>query len=139
MAQREGFEPPDSCPSTVFKTAAFDRSAISPYIFLFFSTAICCIQVLALCYAEAFTHTSDAIKIDITSLRSLQDPPLRPFCTSAYIYFFRRQLLYCSKSLLYAVRKPSLHPSDAIKNRYYVAALLTRPAAFVRYALLLTA
>ena len=30
MAEREGFEPPDSCPSTVFKTAAFDRSAISP-------------------------------------------------------------------------------------------------------------
>ena len=30
LAEREGFEPPDSCPSTVFKTAAFDRSAISP-------------------------------------------------------------------------------------------------------------
>ena len=29
MAQREGFEPPDSFPSTVFKTAAFDHSAIS--------------------------------------------------------------------------------------------------------------
>ncbi len=30
-AEREGFEPPDgSSPSTVFKTAAFDRSAISP-------------------------------------------------------------------------------------------------------------
>ncbi len=31
LAEREGFEPPDSCPSTVFKTAAFDRSAISPF------------------------------------------------------------------------------------------------------------
>ena len=31
MAQRKGFEPLDSCPSTVFKTAAFDRSAISAY------------------------------------------------------------------------------------------------------------
>ncbi len=30
MAEREGFEPPEGCPSTVFKTAAFDRSAISP-------------------------------------------------------------------------------------------------------------
>lgn len=29
VAQREGFEPPDSFPSTVFKTAAFDHSAIS--------------------------------------------------------------------------------------------------------------
>ena len=30
MAEREGFEPPEGHPSTVFKTAAFDRSAISP-------------------------------------------------------------------------------------------------------------
>ena len=29
-AEREGFEPPDLLQSTVFKTAAFDRSAISP-------------------------------------------------------------------------------------------------------------
>ena len=29
-AEREGFEPPEACTSTVFKTAAFDRSAISP-------------------------------------------------------------------------------------------------------------
>lgn len=32
VAGREGFEPPEgSSPSTVFKTAAFNRSAISPY------------------------------------------------------------------------------------------------------------
>ena len=30
MAEKEGFEPPEGCPSTVFKTAAFDRSATSP-------------------------------------------------------------------------------------------------------------
>ena len=30
VAEREGFEPPDPRRSTVFKTAAFDRSAISP-------------------------------------------------------------------------------------------------------------
>ena len=29
-AEEEGFEPPEPCGSTVFKTAAFDRSAISP-------------------------------------------------------------------------------------------------------------
>gem|GEM_PF-2247387 len=29
-AEREGFEPPDLLQSTVFKTAAFDHSAISP-------------------------------------------------------------------------------------------------------------
>ena len=32
MAEGEGFEPPDGCPSTVFKTAAFDRSANLPYV-----------------------------------------------------------------------------------------------------------
>ncbi len=30
VAEREGFEPPDPCGSTVFKTAAIDRSATSP-------------------------------------------------------------------------------------------------------------
>ena len=30
VAEREGFEPPDGCPSTVFKTAALNRSATSP-------------------------------------------------------------------------------------------------------------
>ena len=30
MAESEGFEPPEGCPSTVFKTAAFDHSATSP-------------------------------------------------------------------------------------------------------------
>ena len=29
FVEREGFEPPDLLQSTVFKTAAFDRSAIS--------------------------------------------------------------------------------------------------------------
>ncbi len=32
MAQREGFEPPEAFTSTVFKTAAIDRSAISAWI-----------------------------------------------------------------------------------------------------------
>lgn len=30
FAEKEGFEPPDLLQSTVFKTAAFDHSAISP-------------------------------------------------------------------------------------------------------------
>ena len=33
IAEREGFEPPDPLRSTVFKTAAFDHSAISPIFF----------------------------------------------------------------------------------------------------------
>ena len=32
FAEKEGFEPPDLLQSTVFKTAAFDHSAISPVI-----------------------------------------------------------------------------------------------------------
>ncbi len=30
LAEREGFEPPEGCPSTVFKTAALNHSATSP-------------------------------------------------------------------------------------------------------------
>jgi hypothetical protein len=30
MAEKEGFEPPDPCESTVFKTAAINRSTTSP-------------------------------------------------------------------------------------------------------------
>ena len=30
MAEREGFEPPEPCGSSVFKTDAFDHSATSP-------------------------------------------------------------------------------------------------------------
>ncbi len=52
FAEKEGFEPPDLLQSTVFKTAAFDHSAISPiksallpyceckYINLFLATKI---------------------------------------------------------------------------------------------------
>ena len=32
MAEREGFEPPDLLQSTVFKTAALNRSATSPKV-----------------------------------------------------------------------------------------------------------
>ena len=31
LAERQGFEPWEGFPSTVFKTAAFDRSATSPW------------------------------------------------------------------------------------------------------------
>ncbi len=37
MAESEGFEPPDGFPSTVFKTAAFDHSASSPFVRLYCS------------------------------------------------------------------------------------------------------
>mgnify|MGYP006956414065 CR=1 FL=1 len=31
VAERQGFEPWEACTSTVFKTAAFDHSATSPF------------------------------------------------------------------------------------------------------------
>lgn len=40
-AEKEGFEPPEVLPSTVFKTAAFDRSAISPIAQLLLSFQLC--------------------------------------------------------------------------------------------------
>ena len=41
LAEKEGFEPPDLLQSTVFKTAAFDRSAISPVCLLSFTDCEC--------------------------------------------------------------------------------------------------
>ena len=34
MAEKEGFEPSESCPSAVFKTAALNHSTISPRVFI---------------------------------------------------------------------------------------------------------
>ena len=39
IAEREGFEPPEVLPSTVFKTAAIDHSAISPEVNLRLTSA----------------------------------------------------------------------------------------------------
>ena len=49
MAQREGFEPPDSCPSTVFKTAAFDHSAISAQCFNILAERTAVVNLFFLC------------------------------------------------------------------------------------------
>ena len=38
MAESEGFEPPDPCGSTVFKTAAIDHSANSPCVGVYYTT-----------------------------------------------------------------------------------------------------
>ena len=39
VAEEEGFEPPEPCGSTVFKTAAFDRSATPLCIAVHFGSA----------------------------------------------------------------------------------------------------
>ena len=48
----------------------------SLHIFIFSQTALCCSKSLLYAVRKPSLHTSDAIKIAITSLRSLQDPPL---------------------------------------------------------------
>ena len=35
MAEEEGFEPSESCPSAVFKTAALNHSTILPHLFVY--------------------------------------------------------------------------------------------------------
>ena len=37
MAEREGFEPSDSCPSPHFQCGAFDHSTISPLVLRFYN------------------------------------------------------------------------------------------------------
>jgi len=41
LAERQGFEPWEGFPSTVFKTAAIDRSAISPWAILSQPSYVC--------------------------------------------------------------------------------------------------
>ena len=47
MAEGEGFEPPEAFTSTVFKTAAIDRSAILPYRPPQMAAVFCCFQSLS--------------------------------------------------------------------------------------------
>ncbi len=56
-AEREGFEPPEVLPSSVFKTGALNRSAISPLTFcLCFrrckSRTFCVITKIFLCFFD---------------------------------------------------------------------------------------
>jgi hypothetical protein len=71
-AEEEGFEPPDPCGSTVFKTAAIDHSAIPPIFFksllfpfsVFIATMLC--------------------KSALSSSLRLRNPPSQPvFCNPA--------------------------------------------------------
>ena len=47
LAEGEGFEPPEAFTSTVFKTAAIDRSAILPYRPPQRAAVFCCFQALS--------------------------------------------------------------------------------------------
>ena len=42
MAEKQGFEPWEGYPSTVFKTAAFGRSATSPYLDYYIQHSVFC-------------------------------------------------------------------------------------------------
>ncbi len=98
LAQREGFEPPDSCPSTVFKTAAFDRSAISAYILSFYVSG----RMRSVRRTEARSACRSAISAYILSfyvsgrMRSVRRTEARSACRSA-ISAFKVQLFYQTK------------------------------------------
>ena len=47
LAEGEGFEPPEAFTSTVFKTAAIDRSAILPYRPPQMAAVFCCLRALS--------------------------------------------------------------------------------------------
>ncbi len=133
MAQREGFEPPDSCPSTVFKTAAFDRSAISAIVFCFQFQVILLsgqLWLSAKSKLNGLTRLAQCASIAIPSLRSSQDRRIRPLCHLCNSILFSISSNFTFGTAL-AVRKIKIKRFNAIGamriNRYSVATLLTRP------------
>ncbi len=73
MAERQGFEPWEGCPSTVFKTAAIDRSAISPVM-------EDTITLLGLQMFFLFL-----IKVDLCETKKYSD--IRSLCVNISLYF----------------------------------------------------
>ena len=78
-AEKEGFEPPDLLQSTVFKTAAFDRSAISPVYR--FHYLIASANIRGFLYSQNFfdrkNHSFFNIKINFFILLQLASKLIR--------------------------------------------------------------
>ena len=62
LAEGEGFEPPEAFTSTVFKTAAIDRSAILPYRPPQKAAVFCCFQALSRPFPSGAPHSEHAPK-----------------------------------------------------------------------------
>lgn len=63
VAEGEGFEPPVGLPTTVFKTAALNRSAIPPQIFGAFIEAPMTQKVVTFLLKQTFTRIGPGLSI----------------------------------------------------------------------------
>ena len=118
MAEREGFEPPVGFPTTVFKTAAFSHSAISPSTSepLFckaISGYICKSPRVSRMMPYSYCDTLNGLKIKIKVFFQKGD-----FCTRRYIHsslnarFLYRNQTYRSAQPGSPVVKSSARPPD---------------------------
>ena len=76
LAEGEGFEPPEAFTSTVFKTAAIDRSAILPYRPPQMAAGFCCLRALSRRFLG-----SARLQITFSSGAPLSEPVQAPFST----------------------------------------------------------
>lgn len=97
LAKGEGFEPPEAFTSTVFKTAAIDRSAILPYRPPQMAAGFCCLRALSrrflgsarfqITFSSGAPHSEHApkrrpsCKTPFSSGAPLSEPVQAPFST----------------------------------------------------------
>ena len=81
LAEGEGFEPPEAFPSTVFKTAAIDRSAILPYRPPQMAAVFCCLMTLSRLF---FGSARLQITFSSGAPHSEHAPKRRPSCKTPF-------------------------------------------------------
>ena len=81
LAEGEGFEPPEAFTSTVFKTAAIDRSAILPYRPPQKAAVFCCFQALSRLF---FGSARLQITFSSGAPHSEHAPKRRPSCKTPF-------------------------------------------------------
>ena len=81
LAEGEGFEPPEAFTSTVFKTAAIDRSAILPYRPPQMEAVFCCLMTLSRLF---FGSARLQITFSSGAPHSEHAPKRRPSCKTPF-------------------------------------------------------
>ena len=81
LAEGEGFEPPEAFTSTVFKTAAIDRSAILPYRPPQMAAVFCCLMTLSRLF---FGSARLQITFSSGAPHSEHAPKRRPSCKTPF-------------------------------------------------------
>ena len=81
LAEGEGFEPPEAFTSTVFKTAAIDRSAILPYRPPQMAAVFCCLMALSRLF---FGSARLQITFSSGAPHSEHAPKRRPSCKTPF-------------------------------------------------------